>query len=153
MDGLLRSLLYQLLSEHPQFVQYVDSSIKEWTLKRLRTTLHTLVKHSRDENVKICLLLDGLDEFEGQGEANDQAPLVDLVRGLIGTENLKAIVSSRPEPLFFDRLSPYPHLRLQDLNQGDISKFVRGRLLQEPSTERYLVSNLILVCHLKICCF
>ena len=139
LHGLIRSLLHQLISEHPPFAQLVEPSHNDWTLKQLRAALKAFTDHSRHEKVKICLVVDGLDEFEGQGGMSDQAPLLDLVQGLVQNHQIKAIVSSRPEPLFLDRLSSHPHMRLQDLNRKDIETFVQGRLLQEPSARQYTV--------------
>lgn len=80
-----------------------------------------------------------MDEFEGDGV--EQAPLVDLIQDMVHNDNVKAVVSSRPEPLFTDRLSSYERLRLQDLTLKDILDFVEGKLLQESSMLKYKVSK------------
>ena len=143
IHGLLRSLLYQLLETYPRLGKQLASSVyearREWTVKRLKATLRTVIERCEVENLKICLLLDGLDEFEGDGI--EQAPLVDLIQDLVKNSRIKAVVSSRPEPLFVERLSKYESLRLQDLNYEDIRQYVEGRLLQEPLMLKYRVSN------------
>ena len=111
----------------------------EWTFKRLKTALDTLVAQFEHEKINICLVLDGLDEFEG--DVAEQSLLMDTIQGLTKKDRVKAIVSSRPEPLFADRLSSYKGMRLQDLTEADMFTFVRGKLLNEPKISRYKVSR------------
>ena len=142
MIGLLRSLIYQILCQHPKFVEYIRPIRRRaqgWTFSLLKTTLHRVLAQCESEKVHICLFLDGLDEFEGSGP--EQIPLVDLVQDLLGYERVKAIVSSRPEPLYLDRLSRYKSIRLQDLVEQDIERFVEGKLLKESYMVAYKVSK------------
>ncbi|KAI9707937.1 MAG: hypothetical protein M1820_004356 [Bogoriella megaspora] len=46
-------------------------------------------------------------------------------------DHIKAIVSSRPEQPFLDRFSFSKSLRMQDVNEVDIKKYVSGTLLEE----------------------
>ena len=102
-------------------------------------TIRALIQQCQLESLRVCLFLDGLDEFEGDG--NDQTPLVQLIQELVQNDRIKAVVSSRPEPLFNEYLSAYQSLRLQDLNRKDIEEYVKGRLLEESRMQEVYVSN------------
>ena len=82
----------------------------QWTFKRLKTALDTFVAQCEHDKINICLILDGLDEFEG--DVAEESLLVDIIQGLTKNHRIKAIGSSRPEPLFIDRLSSYRGIRL-----------------------------------------
>ena len=85
--------------------------------------------------VSICLLIDGLDEFDGD--------LEDLTRFLLDLtqcpENqkspIKACIASRPLPLLTQAFQMCPGLRLQDLTEEDITLVISGTLMSEDSKE------------------
>ena len=121
-----------MLSEYPQFVQTLDPGMRkdrqEWSDRRLKAALRVVTEQCQRDKVKLFLFLDGLDEFEEDGV--EQTPLLDLIQDLVQSSQIKALVSSRPETLFINRLSSYQSIRLQDLTWNDISSFVQGSLLQ-----------------------
>ncbi|KAI9652359.1 MAG: hypothetical protein M1831_006837 [Alyxoria varia] len=139
INGLLRSLLYQLLFNQPQLFRFLDPSIRkgtqEWSIKRLKNSISALLKKCPEERISVCLLLDGLDEFEQDGA--EQTSLVDTILELTQDKHVKAIVSSRPEQPVVQRLSECKGLRLQDLTREDIPKYVEGRLYEEPLMCKY----------------
>ena len=143
IKGLLRSLLYQLISSHPPFAEYVNREILfegwDWSNKRLRAAIHTIVKKCPFEKVRLCLLIDGLDEFEGH--ESERESLIDAVEILLEGGYAKAVVSSRQESPFIDRFSKCRSLRLQDLTQRDIYAYAEGTLKDLMS--RYGVSQCI----------
>ena len=131
INGLLRSILYQLLSADRSLSRYTTSSTyteRDWPNKRLENSLTTIAQQ-RHNTRKMCLFIDGLDEFEDQGM--EPAVLIDLIENLTRNNHIKAVISCRPEPLFLDRLQMYPEIRLQDLTWQDMLAFVRERLLQQ----------------------
>lgn len=143
--GLLRSLIYQALSEAPHFIPEVfpnqwkramsaavasdtmpgsresfsfwTSSIRRenWSLPKLTEALGLLMHL----NIKFCFLIDGLDEYEG-----DSAEIASLFQELANLPNVKACVSSRPLIVFEDAFEKLPSLRLQDLTHEDITRYV-----------------------------
>ncbi|KAL9110593.1 MAG: hypothetical protein Q9227_004951 [Pyrenula ochraceoflavens] len=142
INGLLRSILYQLIYSHPSLVRYLDVESHmqgyEWRDKRLRRAINTIIKQCQAESLKMCLLIDGLDEFEGpQGHEAERAVLVDIVQELLESDYVKAIVSSRLEQPFIDVFSSAKNLRLQDLTKDDMSHFVKGTLLQQDLMKNY----------------
>ena len=78
-------------------------------------------------STKICLFVDGLDEFDGHHE-----DLICLFRDLIDNPNTKLCVSSRPWVVFEDAFRHKPSLRLQDLTYSDIQLYVNSCLYDNP---------------------
>ena len=83
--------------------------------------------------------MDDQAEFDNLGI--EQKPLVDLIQELNESIYMKAVVSSREEPIFIDRLSSYRSLCLQDLTMKDIILYVSCRLLQESRMISWKVSQ------------
>lgn len=103
--GLLRRLLYQVLQERPELIELVlpqrwgavlNSAAykKPWTKTELVTAFDLLLQ-APETNSKFCLFIDGLDDCEGS-----HGDLVDAVRALNKSPNVKICVSSRPWSLF-----------------------------------------------------
>lgn len=83
--------------------------------------------------LKIFLLLDGLDEYEG-----DDYKIADLVMDAAKSpnHNIKICASSRPHNAFEDKFCDSPRLRLQDLTHPDIAAYVSDVLLKAKRMER-----------------
>jgi hypothetical protein len=77
-------------------------------------------------NHRFAFFIDGLDEFEGR-ESNLVRSLFDWVDS--NPEFIKIRVSSRELPIFQERFSGRPKLRLHELTQSDIILFVNDVLL------------------------
>lgn len=75
--------------------------------------------------LKICLFIDGLDEYEG-----NHAEIVALFEGVATSESTKICVSSRPWLVFKNSFANHPTLKLQDLTKDDIEKYI-GEMLGE----------------------
>ena len=74
---------------------------------------------------KICLFIDGLDEYIG-----DQLEIVDLFKTITSHSSIiKVVISSRPEPTFVEAFYSSPKLRVENLTAGDIDHYVRSKLL------------------------
>jgi len=131
-EGLLRGLLYTLLTQCPRLIPSVFPEIcteivagreldPSWTLPELIEALRLLVKNSK--GLKICLFIDGLDEYVG-----DHGDLIRVFETLSSYANVKLVLSSRPLAGFNDAFTDMPQLRLQDLTYQDMTKFVSDRL-------------------------
>ena len=142
--GLLRSLLFQVLHHRPALMPLIfpeehamlrdqtlnavrDYPRHAWSLRRLQDAVWRLVD-MKDLQLKICLFIDGLDEFEGNDEQNDRQYLIELFRSLASSPFIKVCLSSRPLLIFEESFKESPGLRLQDLTSGDIRRFVIDRL-------------------------
>lgn len=140
--GLLRSLLHQILTEHPEFIantfpeiwdRVVNMTTKqriqfklEWKVDVLTKGFQELVKLVT-KNMNLCLFIDGLDEFEG-----DHQMIIDLFKGI--SENntaaqVKLCLSSRPWKVFEEAFEySVPNLKLQDVTFDDMVRFVSEKL-------------------------
>ncbi|KAG4418327.1 hypothetical protein IFR04_008536 [Cadophora malorum] len=142
-SGLLRSLLFQILEKHRELgpVMFpgtwtklyrkavnqaleVDESIdtESWSLKHLMVAFRALICQ-KVVPLKICFLVDGLDEFDG-----DHEEIVDLFQEISRFENIKVCLSSRPLVVFQRLLEGYPGLRLQNLTYPDIQRYIQDKL-------------------------
>lgn len=140
--GLLRSLLHQLLSAHPEYIATsfptlwkklcampTKERIKlrlDWTVEELLPAFLTFIS-TASAKMKICLFVDGMDEFEG-----DHADIIDLFKSLAtgpGAANVKMCLSSRPWAVFQDAFEfAVPNLKLQELTHGDMQQYVSENL-------------------------
>jgi len=140
--GLLRYLLHQLLSENRdmmpktfpdlwQKLQILTTKeriklVLDWDAQELMRAFRSFID-AAVQNSKICLFVDGLDEFDG-----DFTELVDFFRGL-GTgahgDRVKMCLASRPWAVFERSFqSSVPNLKLQELSYQDMYHYVADRL-------------------------
>ena len=130
-EGLLRSLLVQLLDAMPGLKEYTPSeSSTYWHEAQLRECLLSVFDHSPKG---LCLFIDGLDEYEGN--------LLQLLRFLIKLRTVgensgtprKIYVSSRPEPIPSQLLEGTPSLSMSDENHQGIRAYVQSIMKDMPS--------------------
>ena len=136
LAGLLRSLIYQIMERFPDMMPELAKSmgpsqhelhqLPTWTEQRLRATLQRLLSVGLEKH-HVCIFIDGLDEFQG-----DHDTLLDLIRNLRQATRVKCCLSSRPYRPFKDELCSSPMLRLQDLTDPDIRRYVSDRLEEVP---------------------
>ncbi|KAK4949738.1 hypothetical protein LTR10_011580 [Elasticomyces elasticus] len=133
-NGLFRTLLHQLFVQHPKILPQVLSSKHfealclfnqfrgYWSTGDLRVMLLKAIKVLADGH-KICLFVDGLDEFSDNPEI-----LVDLVQDITSqNKHVKMCVASRPWNVFQDALGKQPSLRLEELTFDDTKRYVRSK--------------------------
>ena len=136
LAGLLRSLIYQILERFPDLMPVLAEStgpfqhglcqVPTWTEQRLRATLQNLLC-VESEKCHFCIFIDGLDEFHG-----DHVTLLNLISVLRKITKVKFCLSSRPYPPFKHELGSSPMLKLQDLTEPDIRKYVSDNLEGTP---------------------
>lgn len=139
-EGALRSILHQILSQHPYFVPLAFAELwtflqtastaervrrlSSWQLIELRAAIIDLFASIESEGQrKVFLFFDGIDEFEG-----DPEDIVQLLRVIAVHRCVKICVSSRPWPIFERAFSDQPHLRLQDATWKDMEDYVSQSL-------------------------
>ncbi len=135
--SLLRSLTYQIVKRYPELIsllaeselisnsmgiRYDSDQPPVWTERRLADTLQRVLKDKKSTSY-FCFFIDGLDEFTG-----DQKGLIDLIQSLAVSSNVKLCVSSRPLRAFCRAFELSPKLRLQDLTESDIRKYISDKL-------------------------
>lgn len=133
--GLLRSLLYQLLSQQPDLCPLVaprrrilfdlagiDAVSPDWQWTELRECLLRFASNIQHK-MPLVLFIDGLDEYDGNHEE-----LVAFFKQLHREYNPKLCISSRPWNVFSDEFRYNPSLRMEDLTKLDIDIYIKGRL-------------------------
>ena len=139
LNGLLRSLLYDLLEQAPALLPGVarwrwraadfGADLPPWTDAELLDAFRALLRNTSQTHC-LCLFIDGLDEFDGNFD--QQTELVHFLVEASKSESVKICVSSRPYPVFQTAFGEFPHLRLEDLTRDDIKVYVADELGQSP---------------------
>ena len=131
LGGLIRSLTHQLISAYRQYdVQVPMTAIEApiWSERRLLKTLKALLDQ-KPRYISILMFIDGIDEFDGDEDSKDD--LLAMIKDVTWPADIKAVISSRPEPFLTENFSKYNSLRLQDLTRSDLSVYAKGKLLNE----------------------
>lgn len=148
LQGLLRSLLYSILDQHPNLARIVFPALWEEATINPGRTIHFRQSDIREafialtKTTEVCLrhkfafFIDGLDEFEGHDDT--------LVKTLFewahsGSENIKICVSSRELPIFQQRFFKCPKFRLHEVTRHDVFLFVYDTLRNNEEVK--LMSN------------
>ncbi|KAH8802965.1 hypothetical protein F5884DRAFT_684142 [Xylogone sp. PMI_703] len=149
-SGLFRALLFQVLEKHPELgpvvfpaiwtklyskavSQLLEQSTEptvSWSLKQLKAGFRALI-YQKQIPLKICFLIDGLDEFDG-----DHEEIAGLFQEISRFENIKVCLSSRPWVIFQYLFEGSPNLRLQNLTYPDIERYVQDKLARNSAFQR-----------------
>jgi len=126
IEGLLRSLLYQILQANEYILDSILQKrpeiskiqhLNDWS----RGDLEDLLFQSLSSHQKaVCIFVDGLDEIDHTKGPFDLLDLMERISSLPHKIGIKICVSSRPEASFIHRLETYPKLKLQDLTRYDM---------------------------------
>ncbi|KAI1636951.1 hypothetical protein F4809DRAFT_641032 [Biscogniauxia mediterranea] len=144
--GLLKTLLFECLSNMPELVRRVspkrwafrkifndpqEPTNPPWSLAELQVTF-TLLASGAGESYAVALFIDGLDEFSG-----DHQQLLSFLGDINrhGRGWMRIYVSSRPWNVFSDSFRNSPQLRLENLTRPDIEHYVRRNLESHASFE------------------
>ena len=136
-QGLLQSLLMCILKQRPDLIPHLcpdrwnarpEAYGREpWTRTELLEAL-TKLKVGSFDSARLCIFIDGLDEYEGE-----MLDLCRLVKDLTASGFLKICVSCRPwivfEKFFGDNSGK--RIYLQHLNRPDIWRFAYEQLTEE----------------------
>jgi hypothetical protein len=133
-EGLLQSLLFQILRQCPDLIQSCCLSRWElpdlyqddpdpWSIQELSDCFARLSKDPRTP--KLFFLIDGLDEYDGE-----HRDLIQVLQRMNGSPRIKICVSGRPWNVFEDALgnNTEQKLRLQDFTRDDITLYVKDQL-------------------------
>ncbi|RFU79029.1 hypothetical protein TARUN_3158 [Trichoderma arundinaceum] len=131
-EGLFRALLLQILQQRQELIPVVcadrwdapyEDAFYPWSRIQLVEALQRLGSLD-DARWKICLFIDGLDEYNG-----DHAQLIDIIRKIADSDKIKICTSSRPWLEFSDAFEDSQwKLYLQNFTRGDIQQFIKDNL-------------------------
>ena len=135
--GLLRSLLYQTISQNNQLSALLFPRLFEtrpdWadfpTLHDLKKAFKTLTTQNQIQ-FKIAFLIDGLDEYESTDMGLDM--LATIFTDAAKSSNVKMILSGRPIRVLEKSFEAYDSLRLEQLTSRDISNYVTQQIIKHP---------------------
>lgn len=150
-EGLLRSLLFEILRQFPALLSIVyatiigsqlestsreidiyevDASLYsweiQWNLQNLLQAFECL--RGQDITANFCFFIDGLDEYRDE-EHRDPRDLIKVLRTLVSSPHVKLCLSSRSWTVFKDAFGENPEmtLKLEDLTRKDIGRYVSDR--------------------------
>lgn len=132
-EGLLRSLLFQVFRQAPELMSIIcpgrwnDISEREsvWTLRELSEVFQLLGKQ-KSLPVRLCFFVDGLDEFEPSFKNGDHKNLLQILKDVSTSPDIKLCLSSRPWPFVLNELSRSNRkLYMQDLTNNDMRIYVQ----------------------------
>lgn len=145
-EGLVRSLLYQVLNQVPHLTSIAlphrvsdglllgDAIFRSqewsWTWDEPLGALKTLL-HEATKTYAMAFFIDGMDEFNGETSG-----LIDLVKRLV-MPGVKVCASSRPWNQFRDAFDHEPHLQIEQLTKQDIESFVASKLTSSVAFRSY----------------
>jgi hypothetical protein len=148
-SGLLRSILYQLLSVNPHLMPRTFPNLwnkictmtskerialhLEWDSDELLNAFQLYVDATLPET-KTCLFIDGLDEFE-----EDHQALVGFFKSLGLGKNVKMFLSSRPWDVFEVAFQTTgPSVNLQEITENDLYQYAADKLGESDVVRRVL---------------
>ncbi|KAH8884384.1 hypothetical protein GQ53DRAFT_846311 [Thozetella sp. PMI_491] len=143
LEGLLRSLLFEILRRAPELIPRlriaqerlrhydIDFDAGEegsWSREELLDLFQEIIDQKLP--MKFCFFIDGLDEY--QDETKSHRKLLDMLKRISDSEDIKLLVSSRPWTEFIDEFGENKNslLKLEDLTRGDISRYVRDKFME-----------------------
>ncbi|KAJ5395326.1 uncharacterized protein N7487_009629 [Penicillium crustosum] len=150
--GLIRHLLSQLLDQQRHLIpmvfpdrwkhllslstrERVKASIS-WDLPELTAALKLFLNYA-GRGSKVCLFIDGLDEFAG-----DHQHIVDFFKDCVDLyTHVKICLSSRPFPIFCAAFGKNPRLELHELTRRDMLNFARDHLYRDPLISQLLTQD------------
>ena len=138
LEGLLHRILYQLLSQAEDLLEFFsdvyrnNAKIQErWLLIYLEQTLINIAAQ-RKVRLNICLFIDALDEYSPDyGQTHWR--LIEILQAFVAKADGRRIkimlcLSSRPENLFKDVFKKSPSFQVHLKTNFDIHIYVHGRI-------------------------
>ncbi|CAM1500670.1 Fc.00g098320.m01.CDS01 [Cosmosporella sp. VM-42] len=142
LEGLLRSLLFDILRQAPEMIPVAcperwlshmlgrsaafNADSMPWTLAELQKAIST-ISCQNNLSVNFCFFIDGLDEFNGE-----HSQICEMLVALCGSPNIKMCISARPWNVFEDNIGrdPTRKLYVHELTREDIRNYVEAQLCE-----------------------
>jgi hypothetical protein len=143
--GLFRTLLFQIFLQEPRLIKQICGSrmyqeygyMQPWTLQELESCFEAF-SEIQDLSWRFCFFIDGLDEFEG-----DHERLIDIIRSISKSTNIKICVASRPWIPFQNAYGSSPQkLSVHEFTKADIRKYAQDELTRSTHYQKLQVQSL-----------
>ena len=136
-QGLLQSLLFDLLRGHPYVVSLASpnrwaaakagrwqTAAEPWSVSELAASLRALAT-AEHVPLRMCFFIDGLDEYD-----SNHAELCEVLCDMASSPHIKICLSSRQWPVFQRSFGndSQKSLDIHELTRNDIRKFVNDQL-------------------------
>lgn len=123
LEGMLRSILYQVVQRFPDLARSIDTTSHDDFLELdIVSCLDYVCEVATAASARICAFIDGLDEFEGPG-----VHLIEIIHGLEDRAGFKLCLASRPYQIFESSFTRYAYLSVQEFNDESISLYVQAQ--------------------------
>lgn len=142
LEGLYRSLLFEILSQCPELVEKVfpeqwakmKSNPTKWEgmpflFSELRQAMETITTECSFPHHRFFFFIDGLDEYEG--DSTDHLTLAKSLQKWSVLADMKLCVSSRPHTEFLDVFDSNLQMHLHHLTRADIELFTMAMFEKE----------------------
>lgn len=146
-EGLLRSLLFEVLRNCPELIPQAaqatehcyDREAEGWSAEELLSIFKAVLKDNT--STKFCFFIDGLDEY--QDENRSCRDLLQTLSVLAESPNIKLCVSSRPWMIFADAFGENDNrfLKLEQLTQADIQRYVTDKFRGDAQFRKLEANN------------
>lgn len=142
--GLLRTLLFQILSNAPQLISEVFPDrissqfqyLEAWSLEELSGAFERLQALTTIP-CRIFILVDGLDEYSGQG-----TEVTDFLNAITKSPDIKVCCASRPWQEFRGAFhNVFGQIQIHDLTSEDMRVYVQSTLRQNERFQKLQLSQ------------
>ncbi|CZR70135.1 uncharacterized protein PAC_20036 [Phialocephala subalpina] len=142
LEGFHRTVLFKILQQCPEMAVRLfpqefnthhnnDNFQGPFRIVELRSATETLTKTADFPSHRFCFFFDGMDEYEG--DSLEYLHLARMFKSWASSSDIKIICAARPLEEFMKTFADARVLvRLHELTQGDIHKFLISQLQKEP---------------------
>ena len=140
LEGLYRTLIFETIRQEPNLIDELFpllletaggiSDLRTYSLRDLQVAFQSLIRTATSSSYRLCLFLDGLDEYEGSSA--DHINLARQLKEWSQSANVKIVCAARPHIEF---LKTFTHIErtihLQELTTADIERYIKTKLKEE----------------------
>lgn len=149
IEGLYRGILFEVLKRFPRLIPHVfpnasgafqslpyGINLPQFRLEEVKVAFMKLVELPTTSNYRICLFIDGLDEYEG--DSLDHWSIARDMGSWATSKSVKICVTSRPYTEFMESFNCHSHrqIHLHQLTQSDIRGYCLAMMEKDRNFER-----------------
>lgn len=136
IEGFLRSILFQVLSQCPELIDAIfphtpsgEFDAVEYRLSELEEAFTRLLNHETEEMYCFFCFIDGLDEHQGDNLSHQN--LANQLVSWASLTNVKIMCSARPYTVFLEAFSESGDIiEFHRLTRSDISNFAESKFTE-----------------------